>query len=216
MTRAVDVLRIARSRLGVVEAPAGSNRTSIGAEFGWNGVPWCAEFVWVVLHRAGLNVPKTASAPYLRELLVRDIGWRSVSKSTAVPGDVVFFDWQMGREIDHVGFVEGRRSGSLVTIEGNTTMPSGRVDGVARKVRSLVYVADVVRPRYTGGQRVVRPLLRRGEIGGWVRILQRKLGWVEVDGVFGPKTERRVRAFQRLNRLEVDGVVGPHTWGKLD
>lgn len=41
------VLSQARRRLGIQENQPGSNRTPIGAEFGWNGVPWCAEFVRV-------------------------------------------------------------------------------------------------------------------------------------------------------------------------
>lgn len=40
------------------------------------------------------------------------------------------------------------------------------------------------------------------------------LGW-EIDGVFGPVTERGVRAFQAQAGLEQDGVVGPITWGRL-
>lgn len=38
---------------------------------------------------------------------------------------------------------------------------------------------------------------------------------VAIDGDFGEKTERAVRAVQRWGRVEVDGVVGPDTWRVL-
>jgi peptidoglycan hydrolase-like protein with peptidoglycan-binding domain len=44
--------------------------------------------------------------------------------------------------------------------------------------------------------------------------LQEALG-VQVDGTFGPETERAVRHLQGLHHLHVDGVVGEETWGAL-
>ena len=38
---------------------------------------------------------------------------------------------------------------------------------------------------------------------------------VAVDGIFGPKTDEAVRAFQRQKHLTVDGIVGPRTWTAL-
>lgn len=35
------------------------------------------------------------------------------------------------------------------------------------------------------------------------------------DSIFGPKTERAVRAFQADEGLGIDGIVGPHTWQAL-
>ncbi|BBH69516.1 hypothetical protein ACTI_62010 [Actinoplanes sp. OR16] len=38
---------------------------------------------------------------------------------------------------------------------------------------------------------------------------------ITVDGIFGPKTDAAVRAFQKSRKLTVDGVVGPNTWSAL-
>lgn len=62
-------------------------------------------------------------------------------------------------------------------------------------------------------------LLRRGSSGPEVSAVQQRLadrGWrIAVDGVFGPRTEAVVRAFQRRRDLAVDGVVGPRTRAAL-
>lgn len=39
---------------------------------------------------------------------------------------------------------------------------------------------------------------------------------LEVDGIFGSKSQSRVMEFQRINFLTVDGVVGEQTREKLD
>ncbi|MGY1732941.1 peptidoglycan-binding protein [Geodermatophilus sp. SYSU D01045] len=38
---------------------------------------------------------------------------------------------------------------------------------------------------------------------------------LEVDGVFGPRTDAAVRALQVTRKTSVDGVVGPRTWSAL-
>ena len=63
------------------------------------------------------------------------------------------------------------------------------------------------------------PLVRQGDRDHPVRTLQwllRARGHiVDVDGIFGPKTDAAVRAFQQERGLAVDGIVGPNTWGAL-
>jgi peptidoglycan hydrolase-like protein with peptidoglycan-binding domain len=61
----------------------------------------------------------------------------------------------------------------------------------------------------------VRPTIRQGARGEQVRLLQRNVGGIAADGVFGPKTADAVRKFQRANGLKVDGIAGRQTWGAL-
>ena len=62
-------------------------------------------------------------------------------------------------------------------------------------------------------------MLRSGSKGPRVKDLQKMLvraGYsLNADGDFGPATERAIRAFQQRVHLEVDGVVGPETVRRL-
>jgi putative chitinase len=63
-------------------------------------------------------------------------------------------------------------------------------------------------------------VLRLGSHGSQVAELQRKLAEAgfdpgATDGVFGPRTEVTVKAFQLSRGLVVDGIVGPGTWRAL-
>src|SRR6185436_16185698 len=67
------------------------------------------------------------------------------------------------------------------------------------------------------------PTLRKGDKNsdGWVEFLQQELNRkvpgsaLEVDGNFGPATEKAVRAFQKSLGIQVDGVAGNQTWAAL-
>jgi peptidoglycan hydrolase-like protein with peptidoglycan-binding domain len=58
-------------------------------------------------------------------------------------------------------------------------------------------------------------VLTSGAEGRQVQLLQKALGAVKVDGVFGPETEAAVRSFQAARGLTVDGIVGPQTSAAL-
>lgn len=62
---------------------------------------------------------------------------------------------------------------------------------------------------------VSRPILRRGDSGQKVRLLQEKLS-IPVDGQFGPATEKALRAFQKRHGLIVDGIAGQKVWAALE
>ena len=68
--------------------------------------------------------------------------------------------------------------------------------------------------------------LRRGSTGPNVVTLQVALNRISqnypaipkipaVDGIFGPRTESSVTAFQRIFGLSADGIVGPATWYRI-
>lgn len=90
-------------------------------------------------------------------------------------------------------------------------------------VGSATSSTPVYRPAATTGLSALASTsgsLRRGARGDAVVELQRALARAgvdpgDVDGKFGPDTERAVRAFQRANGLEVDGVVGRNTRAAL-
>ena len=62
--------------------------------------------------------------------------------------------------------------------------------------------------RYTPGF----ALESRPAVAQWQAQMQRR-GWnIDVDGLYGPASERVARAFQLEKGLTVDGIIGPQTW----
>lgn len=63
------------------------------------------------------------------------------------------------------------------------------------------------------------PLVRKGDRDHPVLTLQHLLRarqhTVAADGIFGPRTDAAVRAFQEQKDLAVDGIVGQRTWSAL-
>ncbi|HET7578791.1 MAG TPA: peptidoglycan-binding protein [Bacillales bacterium] len=64
------------------------------------------------------------------------------------------------------------------------------------------------------------PLLHQGSHGKVVKDLQTQLHHLnyydgDLDGIYGPLTEKAVKAFQKANHIAVDGVVGPKTYAAL-
>jgi peptidoglycan hydrolase-like protein with peptidoglycan-binding domain len=65
--------------------------------------------------------------------------------------------------------------------------------------------------------------VKRGSRGDAVRAAQEEFQFragepgqgLQVDGIFGPKTDAAVRGFQEALQIVVDGIVGPVTWRAL-
>lgn len=91
---------------------------------------------------------------------------------------------------------------------------SGGDGGIKTIDLSYLYRTDWLRPV------IGLPTLRRGDTGPAVKALQHRLNDVidaklDVDGDFGPASERAVADVQKRSALDVDKVVGPLTWGVL-
>ena len=243
MTRS-SLLKYARSQIGYVERPVNRTKygRQFGQDgiFWCMAFVWaCFENS----DNNGLVI-KTASTRELfhaAKRRERHMTWLGPN-ATPEPGDLVEF--HMGgplRPVNHIGIVERRLpDGRLVCIEGNTGGRglNGQRNGgmVARKVRDRRHVVNFVRPKFAGTDAVQTPgppgfpgqIIRAGSTGRAVRQIQARLNSLakgkhdalgnkplDVDGEFGPNTERVVKAFQQHRGLEADGEVGPQTWDKL-
>ncbi|MBT2411633.1 peptidoglycan-binding protein [Streptomyces sp. ISL-12] len=91
---------------------------------------------------------------------------------------------------------------------------------------SLVPVTYTCRPEqrdgrwYAGLSRTSDTILAYTHVGPEVaeaQCLLRRAGISpgDIDGVFGPRTQRAVQRVQKRHDLVVDGVIGPHTWQAL-
>lgn len=65
-----------------------------------------------------------------------------------------------------------------------------------------------------GGDIDESPVLRRGSYGPAVKLMQQALG-ITADGIFGPGTERALKAWQTSQGLVADGVLGPVSHARL-
>lgn len=176
---------------------------------------------------------------YVPSLL--DTGKRAgltVPVAAARPGDLICFNWEGGTVPDHIGTLIGWDGpGTLHTIEGNTSSGNaGSQDnggGVFERLRPRGLVVGVLRPPYAApplprppvarrSSTAPAPLLRRdlhltnpwqrgGDVSTLQALLRRAGARVAIDGVFGPATDRAVRAYQGAHHLAVDGDVGPRT-----
>lgn len=69
---------------------------------------------------------------------------------------------------------------------------------------------DITPPEWVEKYNLTR-LLKKGKAGEDVKELQRTLGGLTVDGIFGDKTKSKVKSFQKSKGLYSDGIVGKNT-----
>lgn len=232
MATIADGLEFARSFNGITENPANSNKTRIGELYGWNGVFWCQQYVWVVLDHFGLAPIKTAST------VVAANDWANRGRLVAdfddlQPGDQIFYNFSSAEantrpNIEHTGIVLAKpQGGTVVAIEGNTSSDNGGSQsnggGVFERHRPQAYFVCGARPLWgdagkAKGGKAPREQLEMGDRGHDVRFWQKNLNeWseehgkgkiqLEVDGIFGEATRRATKIYQTAHGFDPDGSV---------
>lgn len=115
----------------------------------------------------------------------------------------------------------GRR-GAAVAAAGAVVVPLAGMEsasaatntGLAQATRVAAVSSAPAAGRLAASVRI-GPTVRYGSRGYAVKVVQRKLGGLAVDGIFGARTRSTVKAFQRRHHLAADGIVGRHTWAAL-
>lgn len=229
------ILKEAASWIGTTEMPPGSNHVIFNNDYYGSPVsgaayPWCCAFVWDIFQRCGMSElfyggKKTAYCPTVQSY------YKQMGQFFSYPqrGDLALFNFSGGKVPGHIGFVESvKEDGTIVTIEGNTSMTSNDNGGaVMRRERKISQCTGFARPNY-GSQIVAKspavdvsgyPTIREGDSGAWVNLAQNALtlrGFpCTVTGVMDDITLQQTKAFQRAYGLQVDGVIGQRTWGAL-
>lgn len=211
-----EMLSWLNEQVGTTESPPGSNEQKYGKEFGVDGVPWCAEFVWCGLTAVHAPVTKTASAHLLLMSFEKD-GRLTTEFDEIEPGDVLGWNFSSSKSlpnIEHVSVAVAKpAAGSVMHIGGNTsaTPGSGSQDNggmVAKKPYPSSYFVAAARPAYADGSEVrtkgtlPRTSIEKGDRGHDVRLVQHVLKKavrpaLRADGIFGPLTQEATKEWQR-------------------
>jgi len=155
-TMAGELVKLARSQIGVREVPMDSNRGErvedyqAATWYAGTGWPWCAAFICWLFREAGAPDswrPKTPGAwdfeNWARKQPSRVTLYKPASHCQIKPGDVLVYTFS------HIGLADGQEiDGHVATIEGNTDEAGSREGGgVYRKTRRLSQIRSVIRVR---------------------------------------------------------------------
>ena len=148
------ILELARGEIGTKESPAGSNRVKYntvyyGREVSGASLHWCVVFIWWLFHEGGapelfFGGNRTAYCPALQNFHKGQ--WVADNYK---PGDIIFFNFQLGFNAQHVGICESYDGKYITTIDGNTgSWNEANGGAVMRKHRHKKYIVGAYRPKY--------------------------------------------------------------------
>lgn len=150
------IIAVAKKEIGTKEFPANSNKVKYNDWF-YNKkdysklAAWCGTFVSWVFNEAGFPLGTIdytrgfAGCPYAVEHVEK---WGVIVKDP-LPGDVVFFDWEVDKKQDHTGIFEFDNGDgkTFSTIEGNTSVGNNSDGGaVMPRTKRPYSLAIFIRP----------------------------------------------------------------------
>lgn len=208
----------------------GNDYTTYCRDMGYNyRIEWCACFISWLAEKLGITdiIPVDMSCNSQISKF-KNLGvWHTDRNFQS--GDIIYYDWDISGDADHVGIIEKVAGNTLTVIEGNNgNYPNDRVR--RREINSASsLIFGYARPKYpvTGSANgsdvnISLPTVRNGDTGNVVKILQLALvayeyniGKCGADGDFGFDTESAVKQFQKRSCIAVDGIVGKDTWAEL-
>ena len=200
---------------------------------------WCATTVSAAFIKAGLTdiAPTECSCAKMIDLYKKINRWHEFDSYRPAPGDIVMYDWDdngIGDNIghpEHVGIVS-KVIGNLITvIEGNKNMAVGertlRVNGKYIRGYCLPDYASKATAETVSSSvsefktmEMSVPILKKGATGESVKAMQALLNLranakLDLDGSFGPGTEKAFKSWQKEAGLTADGSCGAASWTKL-
>lgn len=141
MPSADRLCKIAVGQLGTSEYPPGSNIQKYGAEYGLNGQPWCAIFVWWCFKHAGLKCPYGKCA-YVPTCATKMSKLHKGGAGQAKPGDIRIVAGQ-----GHIGICV--QSGGGV-VAGNSGGRVSRESAGGTYYRPKCFGPDILPIKYNG------------------------------------------------------------------
>lgn len=207
------LIKIAASQLGVHEIKGNEDNPIIinyANESGINNyshdeIPWCSIFINWCCKKAGYEYSGKANAR----------SWLKVGEKVDIPkpGDIVIF-WRKSPEsiFGHVAFFLGYRNDMkrIFVIGGN------QGNAVSISEYNADRILEFRRLREISASLFPIPNLKIGDNGNEVIKLQNILNKLNydcgnADGLFGVKTEKALKQFQKDTNLKDDGVYGNET-----
>ena len=200
------VIEVAREELGNTEWPPGSNMQKYGEAYGWNGVPYCAQFLWWTFNRAGekeafIGGGKTASCGELYRYY-KERG-QTVKPSKAQVGDIAILNFSGTKETQHCGLLVEKvgNQGWWRTIEGNTSPgDEGSQDNggcVALKLRHINQMVGICRPQFKE-----EPVIDYK--GHWA---EKEIDWAKSIGIIKGYADGSFQPDRNITRAEIVTIL---------